>query len=246
MAITFDDGYANTYTHGLPVLEALGMPFTVFVTTGFTDTDHVTWNDRLEFAVHACEGRILNARLMGEDFRLASPAGRRAAVSRLKTLLKRRPLRKVEKDVEGILATLATDPDDARLKCVRYLTSEQISEMSRRGVAFGAHTVTQPILSRETPERVLREVNESKSALEAVIGKPIFAFAYPNGRREDYNDTVVDTVKRAGFGAALTSVYGPARPGDDPYEIERIVFDGRWPYEVFEARVSGVLCALRS
>ncbi len=35
VAITFDDGYRDNLTHALPVLERLGLPFTVFVVAGF-------------------------------------------------------------------------------------------------------------------------------------------------------------------------------------------------------------------
>lgn len=35
--ITFDDGYLNNLTEGLPILEALKLPATVFVTTGLID-----------------------------------------------------------------------------------------------------------------------------------------------------------------------------------------------------------------
>lgn len=37
ICITFDDGYADFHTHALPVLESLGFPATVFVTTGWLD-----------------------------------------------------------------------------------------------------------------------------------------------------------------------------------------------------------------
>lgn len=245
MALTFDDGYANNYAYALPALEALGMPFTVFVTTGFTDTDHLSWNDRLEFAVHNAAGRLLNAHLMNEDFSLATPRDRRHVIARLKSLLKEKPLREIEDEVGRIFSALQADPSDARLKHVGYLSSAQIKEMAARGVDFGAHTVTHPILSREEPGRVRREVTESMAALEKLTGKKVASFAYPNGRRQDYDENVINEVKRAGMAAAVTSIYGLARPGDSPYEIKRIVFDSRWPYEVFETRVSGILGALK-
>jgi peptidoglycan/xylan/chitin deacetylase (PgdA/CDA1 family) len=246
MAITFDDGYANNYTYALPVLEALGAPFTVFVTTGLTDTDRVTWNDRLEFAVHTTRAHSLSTDFMEEDLGLVTMAERRAAVSRLKDVLKAKPIETIEGCVDDVFDSLGADPADARFEHVRYLTSRQIREMAGRGVTFGAHTVTHPILSREKPERVRQEITASKAALEALTGREVTCFAYPNGRREDYNDAVIEEVKRAGFRGGATSVYGLARPGDDPYQIKRIVFDGRWPYEVFETRISGILTALRT
>jgi hypothetical protein len=92
---------------------------------------------------------------------------------------------------------------------------------------------------------VREEITESKAALEAITGNPVLSFAYPNGRPEDYNEMVMGEVQRAGLTSAMTSVYGLVRPGDSPYEMKRIVFDNRWPYEVFETRVSGLLGAFK-
>jgi peptidoglycan/xylan/chitin deacetylase (PgdA/CDA1 family) len=36
--LTFDDGFANFYTHVFPMLQQLGLPATLFVTTGFVET----------------------------------------------------------------------------------------------------------------------------------------------------------------------------------------------------------------
>jgi peptidoglycan/xylan/chitin deacetylase (PgdA/CDA1 family) len=43
--VTFDDGYRDNYTHGVPVLEAVGVPATFFVSTGFIGADRVFPHD---------------------------------------------------------------------------------------------------------------------------------------------------------------------------------------------------------
>ena len=41
--ITFDDGYRDNYTLAYPLLKRLGVPFTVYVTTGFIDNQLPMW-----------------------------------------------------------------------------------------------------------------------------------------------------------------------------------------------------------
>lgn len=43
VCITFDDGYRDNYTLAYPLLKQLGIPFTVYVTTGFIDNQLPMW-----------------------------------------------------------------------------------------------------------------------------------------------------------------------------------------------------------
>lgn len=43
ICVTFDDGYRDNYTLAYPLLKRLGVPFTVYVTTGFIDNRLPMW-----------------------------------------------------------------------------------------------------------------------------------------------------------------------------------------------------------
>lgn len=43
ICITFDDGYQDNYTLAYPILKRMGIPFTVYVTTGFIDNRIPMW-----------------------------------------------------------------------------------------------------------------------------------------------------------------------------------------------------------
>lgn len=100
-----------------------------------------------------------------------------------------------------------------------YITWEQARQIAGAGMEVGAHTVTHPDLARVDVERQRREVSESRRVLEAELGQPVRFFAYPAGR---YNDKTLSAVKEAGFFGAVTTVYGPATPAQDPLQWQRI------------------------
>ena len=43
ICLTFDDGYRDNYTLAYPLLKRLGVPFTIYVTTGFIDNRSPMW-----------------------------------------------------------------------------------------------------------------------------------------------------------------------------------------------------------
>jgi peptidoglycan/xylan/chitin deacetylase (PgdA/CDA1 family) len=100
-----------------------------------------------------------------------------------------------------------------------YLSWNQIAEMSAAGMDFQAHTLTHPHLRSLSYDSATREIAESKKILEMRLNKPVVSFAYPFG---EYNNTVTDMVKRAGFEDAVTIDSGYRQRADQIYLLHRM------------------------
>jgi len=86
------------------------------------------------------------------------------------------------------------------------LTVPELQVLSRqRGIEIGAHTARHPILAQAAPEAQRAEIAENRAALEAWTGRPVRAFAYPNGRPGvDYNSETVAILHDLGFDFGFT------------------------------------------
>lgn len=107
---------------------------------------------------------------------------------------------------------------------------DQIREMQRGGIEFGAHTMHHPILTRISLEQVRGEVRGSKSRIEAELGEPVLGFAYPNGRLSDMSNPIERIVAESGIKTAFTLLNGPSLLGEvkrNPYAIRRIFISHR-------------------
>jgi len=81
---------------------------------------------------------------------------------------------------------------------------------------IGAHTLNHPKLT-EIPNKIAwDEIIDSKIYLEDILGHSVKIFSYPYG---NYNDTIKDYVKKAGYFAARTVRNGDFYEAKDQFEL---------------------------
>jgi GT2 family glycosyltransferase/peptidoglycan/xylan/chitin deacetylase (PgdA/CDA1 family) len=123
--------------------------------------------------------------------------------------------------------------DEARGVVIRRLLSlDQIREMSNKGVQFGSHSMTHASLLRLSDTELRREVVDSKSALEDLLGREVSDFAYPYG---DHDERVRAAVAQAGYKQAFSTRRGLHHWGD-PLSVNRIEISPHdtWPEVQFK------------
>ncbi len=216
-AITFDDGYADNEEVALPILQRHRMTATFFIATGFLDGGRM-WNDTLIESVRSCPDAVLDLEPMGLG-RHALPdwAARRAAALAIIRQVKYRP-------VAERLAVVAEVAERARVVLPDRLMmrSEQVRALRKAGMQIGAHTVSHPILARTGDDEARAEIVASRDALQSLLGERIGLFAYPNGRAgADYRPEHAQLARELGFDAAVTTDWGAAATGTDPYRLPR-------------------------
>lgn len=94
-----------------------------------------------------------------------------------------------------------------RMQMPGFLSADQIRQLDRAGMDVGDHTAHHLDLPELTPDELRAETAGSKHVLEAVLGHPVYYFAYPFGA---YNSAVLDALRAAGFTFAYTTAGGTA------------------------------------
>lgn len=226
--ITFDDGYADNLTIALPILEKYRLPATVFVATGYLDGGRM-FNDAVIDAIALAQNATLDLRTLELGvFPLGTREEKRAAIDAILNRIKFSPPELRDQQVAGILEAAACGP----LPTDIMLTSRQVKELAGRGLEIGGHTVAHTILTTLDDERALDEITTGKRQLEAIIGKPVTSFAYPNGKPgRDYTKHHVPLVKVAGFERAVSTAPGVGVCGADTFQLPRFT---PWGSSVFK------------
>jgi peptidoglycan/xylan/chitin deacetylase (PgdA/CDA1 family) len=224
LAITFDDGYRDNLTHAAPILARYGLPATIFLTTGWIGTGEVPWFDQVALALKGTR-RVLFEAPWGETVSVATPPERIRALYRSLGYLKQLPDTEFRRDLQQVLHALGPTKSDGLRDLM--LTWAEVRTLAGMNFSIGAHTVTHPILSKVGPRRAWEEIQGSKAMIESACGRPPRAFAYPNGRPEDYNHTITQMVREAAFVCAVTTRFGANTRDTSPYELRR---GGPWEY----------------
>lgn len=221
VALTFDDGYLDNLDVVLPILEEFSAPATFFLTTASFDQPRRYWWDVLEVAVldNPRLGPAFDLVVDGDrqTFPAHDDAARQATHDTLYPMLKARVPALRDPLVDQLAALVSDDRFDSM---ARPLLRDEIDRVANHPlIDVGAHTVRHPLLPTLTPDEAVREVFDSRSALEHVIGRKVRHFAYPHGVT---SPSVVWTVDAAGFEAAVTCEPRLLRPREHPLCIPRV------------------------
>jgi len=229
IALTFDDGYLDNLTVGLPALQERRMPAACFPAIDAMGAGRLLWWDKVIRAVRHAPGNgaIDVSRLRGLD----GAASAAAQVAGANKCVPREAL------AEHLIEWLATKPVSQRNRLLDelqhrlcngsaptgdphlYVTWNELRRMAHGGIAVGGHTVRHPCLTAERPEVAELEITECRRILQNELGRPVTTFSYPGG----YHDMRVrDMVDRAGYRVAVTVQRGVNHVGDDPLRLKRL------------------------
>jgi peptidoglycan/xylan/chitin deacetylase (PgdA/CDA1 family) len=217
VALTFDDGYRDNYTHAFPVLTELGLPATIFLTTDAVDHDRMIWHDRVFDAFQRAGAQEL--RFNGSVHPFSTRAERDVALASVLAKLRSSSPEARDRLIEGLLAEL--EVDSAGAPGWEKLRWEDVRDMARHGISFGAHSLDHPILSRVSAEEQRRQIRESKRRIETELGCEVTAFAYPNGDAGDFDASTEKIVAEEGFTLAVSTIFGANDASTDPYALRR-------------------------
>ncbi len=114
--------------------------------------------------------------------------------------------------------------------------------MPRRGLDFGGHTHTHPILTRLPLQEASDEIEISVERLTAALGARPLSFAYPNGSPRDFTRDHEEAARKSGVAMAFSLEPGPtplARVRENPMAIRRIDVGARDGRFRFLAKLNG-------
>lgn len=222
IVVTVDDGYRDFYTEAFPVLSRYSIPAIVYLATDMLDQRSCLWVDWVRV--------------------LFQSAGKGAdAAFQEKERLKRLPNEERLARLERLPGELGISPAPDLPKDLEPLHWGEVREMSGKGIEFGAHTMSHPILARlESREKLKNELAGSKARIEAETGAPVRHFCYPNGLAADFTQETLSVLAECGYQTSVVGEMGINYPGANPYLLRRIGMEPDFRGLKFAQKAAGI------
>jgi peptidoglycan/xylan/chitin deacetylase (PgdA/CDA1 family) len=223
--ITVDDGYFDFYQYAYPILRAFEVPAVLFPVVKFIEDRKWMLHDIIDYALSRTTSGILN--LPGTEsvhtFDLSRKDQHDLTLNNaIYDLISNAPHDERSVLIDRLCHALAVTIPKQVPDSYAPLTWKHVLEMSKCNIEIGAHSLSHFILTALPPSRAKEEIQKSVNFLKATVGKNIPCFCYPNGKKGDYNQTIMDFVEETGVSCAVTAIYGMNSLSGSPYELRRI------------------------
>jgi peptidoglycan/xylan/chitin deacetylase (PgdA/CDA1 family) len=237
VAFTIDDGYYDHAQIAGPVFAEFDCPVTTFVVSGFLDRKLWLWWDRIDYVLTNSRRTSIEVSIddhvssLSLSDRVARDRFRNSFIEYCKRLPDERKLQAIETLADCAEVSLPGDAPPA----YEPMSWNDLRRCETRGMTFGPHTVTHPVLSRTTDAQANFEIGESWHRLCQEARRPDPVFCYPNGGWGDFTDREVELVRQAGLIGAVVGEPGyassiPFRQSPTaPFMVRRFSYDDELP-----------------
>lgn len=223
-AITFDDGFFNNLDVAAPALIERGIPATFYLTTGFLQSNQMSWTDRLEYALEETTLEEAELPKLG-PWDLKGAQGRREAMAAYRKILKADPEVDLLRFPELVFEALEVQSVQSSLDPLdRKLSFEEAKKLHNLpGMQVGGHSHTHGILAFLSDDELKAEIDTSLELLEEALGEKVRHYSYPEGLAHCYDSRVIELLKGHQIVASPTALDGLNALDADPFELRRIM-----------------------
>jgi len=229
LALSLDDGYRDNARVLPAVLEKTGARATVYLESRPLDERKVNWSHKYFWCLERTSpfdfvhrfGACTRDQATFHSLNQIVAEGRGNELYHLKRILKYEcePSER-DRSIDEVFAELG---GDERALCEQlYMSWDEARELAGRGVELGGHTAGHSILSKLDPAAQEREIESGAASMREQLGTEIPSFAYPWGRRWDFDEHSRAAARKSRFASAVTMHAGINGPRTDRFALRRL------------------------
>ncbi len=245
--VTFDDGYRSCHDVALPILRAVGVRATFFVATSFISERRLYWWERISLLLRKATRR--QATIQYPTWQPLDVGDPRIHDKLTKIVKDTRDL-DVDRFLDELGVALGVEWNrqiEAGYADQLIMSLDQVRALARAGMDIESHGRHHRVLQTLDDEALASELTGARADLEAQLGRPVRAMAYPVGRRIGAEPRIRRALADAGYRIGMSNHSGvnrwwPAALRNlapiDPFDVRRLATDRTMSDAMFLTQVA--------
>lgn len=213
LLISFDDGWRDTYTYGLPILKDFGCPAVIFVASDSVDRKEPFWQEQIfaSWRKGFLQDSSIDQWLF--DLKKAHTTGSLSAEQKARHLIQ--SLSELE-PVEAI-HRLRRHANRIEWPERQMLSADELAELAQNQIDIGLHGLTHRPFTALSAEGLSSELRGAARELAAKLHQDqngLTSLSFPHG---SYSRMAVSTARQAGYRLLFSSdsIINPLLKGDE-------------------------------
>ncbi len=238
--MSIDDGYADNFQIAFPIFKKYKVPFSIFITTNFIDTEKPFWFwyyvEAMIKAQQLFSFPKYSIEITQESYKQEA---KEALASRINSFL----IENIDKDRAYFTEQILAQFDDSLWSTIPSpLSWEQIREMQASGLcSIGVHTCSHARFTALSEVEQKKEVQKSIKVLEEQLAERIKYFSFPYGTYKDIGERkhLPELLREQGIIMAFTTEPEELNSSADKYFVPRLFINEQTTNYSLRARLNG-------
>lgn len=257
--VTFDDGYRSCHDVALPILRSVGIRATFFIATSFVSERRLYWWERISLLLDQVKRRARHQAkqkpaVITYPRTITLDLDDRKVNNTLTDLVKNTKNLDLDRFLDELSKALDVEwsPQiEAGHANHLIMTWDEVRALARAGMDIESHGRHHRVLQTLEGAALEDELAGSRKDLEAQIGRPVRAIAYPVGRRLKGEPRIRDALAAAGYQIGLSNHSGvnhwwppslrrlaPRVTSIDRFDVRRLAMDREMSDAMFFTQIA--------
>jgi len=224
-AITFDDGFENNYSLAAPILDDLNLPSTFYFSTDFIENNSMSWIDQIEYCVELKRKGEVYIPWLKKKIGFDSLKSKINLLDNIRYFLKNNFGFNIKNFVNLFF-------DECGIKIIHHSNTSIDKKINWKQTNIlkkhhlfnvGGHSHEHLSLGLLSNKHSIIQIKKSFKLFKKRINLDLQHYSYPEGRKIDYNKSIISLLKSRGIKLCPTAIEGKNNSNTGLFDLKRIL-----------------------
>ena len=224
-AITFDDGFENNYSLAAPILDELNLPSTFYFSTDFIENNTMSWIDKIEYCVELKKKGEVFIPWLRRKVQFNSKQSKINLLDNIRYFVKNNFGFNINNFVNHFFNQCNIKIiNHSNINIDKKINWKQTNILkNHRLFKVGGHSHEHLSLGLLSRKQSTLQIRKSFRLFKKRINLNLDHYSYPEGRKIDYNKSIITSLKSSGIKLCPTAIEGKNNLNTSLFDLKRIL-----------------------